>query len=145
MLKFIVLLTGLTLATQGLAEESEWFGAPGDPAAEPVLVSEVISQVDALEGRALTVSGRITDVCTNRGCWAVFEDQGEMLRIKVRDHAFALPAEARGAAIAHGILERVEISPEHARHLVEADGADRGLLDQDHEYRLITDGIRLTP
>jgi len=145
MIKVFSLAAGLLLMSQALADSSEWFGVPGDATVAPMAVSAVINQVDALEGQALTVSGRITDVCTNRGCWAVFEDQGEMLRIKVRDHAFALPAEARGAAIAHGILERVEISPEHARHLVEADGADRGLLDQDHEYRLITDGVRLTP
>jgi hypothetical protein len=89
------------------------------------------------------VSGRITDVCTNRGCWAVFEADGDMLRIKARDHCFAMPSEYRGPAVAHGVLERVEVSPEHARHLVEDDGADPAVLKQEYEYRLIADGVRL--
>lgn len=144
MLKTLLAPLGLLFCSFALAGTADWFGEAGDESAVAMPVSEVMAQVDALDGQTLTVSGRITDVCTNRGCWAVFEDNGEMLRIKVRDHAFAIPEDARGPAIAHGVLERVEVSREHAEHLVEADGADASLLEQDYEYRLITEGVRLT-
>lgn len=135
----------LSMMVAGSALAAEWHGTAPEVDTEPMSVASVVASAETLAGSSLLVSGRVTDVCTNRGCWAVFEDNGEMLRIKVRDHAFALPADARGPAIAHGVLEKVEISPDHANHLVEEDGADPGLLEQTYEYRLITDGVRLNP
>jgi len=135
----------LSMIVAGSALAAEWQGTAPEVDTEPMSVASVVASAESLAGSSLIVSGRVTDVCTNRGCWAVFEDNGEMLRIKVRDHAFALPPDARGPAIAHGVLEKVEISEDHARHLVEEDGADPGLLEQAYEYRLITDGVRLTP
>jgi hypothetical protein len=141
-MKQVMLMTSLLLAMSAWAE-SEWFGV--SPEAEPaaVPVAALMAELETHLDQPLAVSGRITDVCTNRGCWAVFEDNGEMLRIMARDHSFALPAEYRGQAVAHGVLTRVEISPEHARHLVEDDGADPVVLEQQYEYRLLTDGVRL--
>jgi len=135
----------LSMIVAGSALAAEWQGTAPEVDTEPMSVASVVASAESLAGSSLIVSGRVTDVCTNRGCWAVFEDNGEMLRIKVRDHAFALPPDARGPAIAHGVLEKVEISEDHARHLVEEDGADPGLLEQAYEYRLITDGVRLNP
>lgn len=135
-------IIGLLLAFAAWAE-TEWHGETPATDVTPLPVSQVVMDLDGHLDQALTVSGRITDVCTKRGCWAVFEDSGEILRIMARDHSFALPSEFRGLALAHGVLTRVEISPEHARHLVEDDGADPAVLEQEYEYRLITDGVRL--
>lgn len=139
----VTILITLTLA--GPALSNDWYGTAPEIETEAMGIASVVASAETLAGSSLMVSGRITDVCTNRGCWAVFEDDGEMLRIKVRDHAFALPADARGPAIAHGVLEKVEISPDHASHMVNEDGADTALLEQAYEYRLITDGVRLNP
>lgn len=126
------------------SETDSWYGESPDNEAAAVPVDIVMGSPDEWLDRALTVSGRITDVCTNRGCWAVFEAGGEILRIQARDHSFAMPAEYRGEGIAHGVLERVEVSAEHAHHMVDDDGADPALLETGHEYRLIADGVRLT-
>lgn len=139
LMALMVLVPAVSLA------DGEWFGVAGDEQGETVSVAELMADIHNRENREVMVSGRMTDVCTQRGCWAVFEDNGEILRIMVRDHAFALPAEARGPAVAHGVLEKVDISPDHARHLVEDDGADPALLEQEFEYRLIADGVRLIP
>jgi len=135
------LLLAALPATPLLAET--WFGQAPPVAADPVDVSEVAAEPQRWVGESLLVSGRVTDVCTNRGCWAVFESNGQMLRIVARDHGFAIPAEARGAAVAHGVVERRELAEDEARHMVEDDGADEGLLDQPVEYRLIADGVRV--
>ena len=141
-MKIWMSLAGLLLAFSAWAE-SDWFGEPPAEALTPVPVSLLLAGLDGHVDQRLTVSGRITDVCTNRGCWAVFEDNGQMLRIMARDHGFAMPADLRGQAVAHGVLERVEISPAHTRHLVEDDGADPAVLEQEYEYRLLADGVRL--
>jgi hypothetical protein len=137
-----MMLASLVLATTAWAGD-DWYGASAADDVAPVPVAQLMANLDGHVDQALVVSGRITDVCTNRGCWAVFEDNGEMLRIMARDHSFALPAEYRGPAMAHGVLTRVEVSPEHARHLVDDDGADPAVLEQQYEYRLLTDGVRL--
>lgn len=142
----IALMCGLSLLlffTPVVAEQ--WYGvAPADPA-ESVAVDSLMADVSGWENKILLVSGRITDVCTHRGCWAVFEKNGAMLRVKARDHSFALPADARGEALAHGVLKRVEVSADHARHLVEDDGADPEVLEQAYEYRLVAEGVYLRP
>ena len=135
-----------TLAGFGLsAAASDWFGTAPEAAAEPIDVAAVMADPESRLDQRLTVSGRMTDVCTNRGCWAVFENDGEMLRIVARDHGFAIPAELRGPAIAHGVLERHEMSPQAAEHMVAEDGADPALLDDPVAYRLVADGVKVTP
>ncbi len=137
--RFGLALTVMAVCLPALADT--WYGQQADEAVASHPVSVVMSDPEAWLDQPVRVSGRITDVCTHRGCWAVLESGGEMLRIKARDHSFAMPAEARGMAVAHGILERVELDAEHARHLVEDDGADRALLKQEYEYRLDAVGI----
>lgn len=127
------------------ASATEWFGTAPGQAAEPIDVARLMAEPDSRLGQRVTVAGRMTDVCTNRGCWAVFESGGAMLRIVARDHGFAIPAELRGPALAHGVLERHELSPEAAEHMVDEDGADPSLLDDPVAYRLVADGVRVTP
>lgn len=141
-MKTLTMLASLLLALSAWAD-GDWYGAEAPGEATAVTVAALVGEMEAHVDQPLMVSGRITDVCTNRGCWAVFEDNGEILRIMARDHSFAMPAEIRGHAVAHGVLERVEISPGHARHLVEDDGADPAVLEKQYEYRLIADGVRL--
>ncbi|MFU8831651.1 MAG: DUF4920 domain-containing protein [Wenzhouxiangella sp.] len=111
----LALILGLLLVATPAAA-AEWFGTSPAHADNAIGVATIMAAPEDWVGRQLLVGGRITDVCTNRGCWAVFEDNGDILRIMVRDHAFALPADARGPALAYGELEKVEISAGHARH-----------------------------
>lgn len=145
-MKKFALMCGLSLLLSFSPVVAEqWYGiAPADQA-EAVAVDTLMADVTGWEDKSLLVSGRITDVCTHRGCWAVFEKNGAMLRVSALDHSFALPADARGEALAHGVLKRVEVSAEHARHLVEDDGADSEVLDQAYEYRLVAEGVFLLP
>lgn len=127
------------------AAASDWFGSAPEKNVEPTDVAALMADPESRLDQQMTVSGRMTDVCTNRGCWAVFESGGEMLRIVARDHGFAIPAELRGPAIAHGVLERHEMSPESAEHMVTEDGADPALLDDPVAYRLVADGVKVMP
>ncbi|MEE4637335.1 MAG: DUF4920 domain-containing protein [Wenzhouxiangella sp.] len=133
--------SALLLSLPAIAAE-DWFGQAPEADAAPVSVAEVLADRDDLIDQPLTVAGRMTDVCTRRGCWAVFEDNGEMLRIKVRDHNFAIPSDLRGQAVAHGILSKVDISPAYAQRMVDEYGADPIVLEQLYELQLIADGVR---
>lgn len=144
LLRTLVLTALLVASTSLIAGDSGWFGQPPTEAAEVTHdVAEIAASPERWINQALTVSGEITEVCTNRGCWAVFASGGDMLRIIAKDHGFALPSDARGPAIAHGVFTRHELSEEAARHMVEDDGADPQLLENPVEYRLVADGVRL--
>ncbi|QOC22522.1 DUF4920 domain-containing protein [Wenzhouxiangella sp. AB-CW3] len=107
-----------------------WYGETGDAAMETQSVAEVMADPDAWLDKPLMVSGRITDVCTHRGCWAVLEEDGHMLRIQTLDHAFEMPADARSMARAHGVLERLE-----------DDDGDSTADEPAYRYRLDASGI----
>jgi hypothetical protein len=134
-------VAGLALAGSVVAAE-EWFGQTPETEAEPMGVVEVLADSEGMMDKPLTITGRMTDVCTGRGCWAVFEENGEMLRVKVRDHNFAIPSDLRGPAIAHGVLSKVEVSPEYAQRMVDRYGADPIVLERLWELQLIADGVR---
>lgn len=74
-------------------------------------------------GKAGKFTGRITQVCQKKGCWVVLEQDGASARVMAKDHGFAVPMDASGTAVAYGVLQEEPISEEHARHLVEDDGA----------------------
>ena len=141
-------LTAVPLAALFLSSAltaADWFGEPPGGEIETLGIETVLADPDQWLDQPLALSGRMTDVCTNKGCWAVFESGGAMLRIVARDHGFAIPEDARGPAVAHGVLERRELSPEAAEHMVEEDGADAALLDDPVEYRLVADGVSVRP
>lgn len=140
--RVVAALAALVVSQAALANDGIWHGQSLDETDHALAVEAVLADPDQWLGQSLVVTGRITDVCTHRGCWAVFEDGGQMLRIKASDHSFALPDDYRGQAVAHGMLERVEITPEHARHLVDDDGADPSVLELEYEYRLDALGVR---
>jgi hypothetical protein len=136
------------LAVLGLAASlsvvaGPWFGQAPEDDIEPMAVGELMHSPDEWLGESVAVAGRVTDVCTNRGCWAVLEGGGRMVRIVARDHGFVIPESARGSATAYGVLERRELSDEAARHMVEDDGADPSLLADPVEYRLVAEGVSI--
>ncbi len=144
LLRTLALIGLLTASSALIAGNSDWLGkAPAKAGEVTHDVAEIASAPERWLDQTVTVSGDITEVCTNRGCWAVFASGGEMLRIIARDHGFALPHDFRGPAIAYGVIKRHELSEDAARHMVEDDGADPKLLADPVEYRLIADGVRL--
>ena len=57
-----------------------------------------------------------------------------------KDHGFSVPKDASGQAVAYGVLELEPISEEHARHLVEDDGAK---APAERELRIVATAIQI--
>jgi hypothetical protein len=126
----VCLMVLAAAALSATAWAGTWYGESVDEAMEPSSVAEVMADPQAWLDQPLMVSGRITDVCTRRGCWAVLEADGYMLRIQTPDHAFAIPSDARSMARAHGVLERLEEQDD-----------DAGTEQPAYRYRLNARGI----
>lgn len=102
------------------ASDEDHFGAPftlPDPAPLAVAVAQ------AVDGRPVQVEGVVDAVCQKRGCWMVLRDGAAHARVLMKDHAFAVPVDARGKrARVEGVLERRTFSPAQVQHLEEDAG-----------------------
>lgn len=115
MLPFLLLLSPLALAADY-----------GEPMPEGEAIGIAVAAADPAAyttGEPAKFSGRITQVCQKKGCWVVLEQDGASARVMAKDHGFEVPKDSTGPAVAYGILQEEPISEEHARHLVEDDGA----------------------
>ena len=115
MLPFLLLLSPVALAADY-----------GDPMPEGKAIAIAAAAADPAAyttGEPAKFSGRITQVCQKKGCWVVLEQDGASARVMAKDHGFEVPKDSSGPAVAYGILQEEPISEEHARHLVEDDGA----------------------
>ena len=93
----------LLLSSAVFASEPKTYGEVL-PEAVAVPISVAAADADAYAGRANRFSGRITEVCQKEGCWMMLEDNGEVARVMMHDHAFAVPKDASGRAEVHGVL-----------------------------------------
>ena len=93
------------------------------PAGENIAIAAAAADPAAHAGKPQRFTGRITQVCQKKGCWVVLEQDGQSARVMAKDHGFAVPKDASGQAVAYGVLEIEPITEEHAKHLVEEDGA----------------------
>lgn len=110
------------------------------PEGEATRVATAVAHAEHLAGKPAKIAGRITQVCQNKGCWVVLEENGQTIRVMVKDHAFALPKDASGRAVAYGELKLEPISEAHAKHLADEDGA--GEVGE-RELRLMATAIEL--
>ena len=129
----------LLLSSAVFASEPKTYGEVL-PEAVAVPISVAAADADAYAGKANRFSGRITEVCQKEGCWMMLEDNGEVARVMMHDHAFAVPKDASGRAEVHGVLSVKQLSKEAAEHLAE-DG--NGTVPPSRELRIDATGVRI--
>ena len=110
------------------------------PESEPVSIAVAAADPAAYAGKPMRFSGRIVQVCQKKGCWVVLEADGHSARVMAKDHGFAIPTDSAGVAHAWGVLQLEPISAEHARHLVDDDGAAAPAAQ---ELRIVATGIEI--
>jgi len=110
------------------------------PAGDTVAIAAAAADPAAHAGEPQRFTGRITQVCQKKGCWVVLEQDGQSARVMAKDDGFAVPKDASGEAIAYGVLELEPITAEHAKHLVEDDGAK---APAERELRIVATAIEI--
>ena len=110
------------------------------PAGDATGIAAAAADPSAHTGAAAKFTGRITQVCQKKGCWVVLEQDGQSARVMAKGHGFAVPMDASGEAVAYGELKLEPITPEHARHLVEDDGAQAPAAN---ELRIVATSIEI--
>lgn len=129
------------LAVAHAADAPRAFGKP-IPQGETVPISQAVADLNAHAGEPRRFSGRIVSVCQKKGCWAMLEDDGAVARVFFPKHDVALPKDATGRAVVHGVLERVEMNRDVAEHFAAEDKTGRPVGEA--EYRIVADGFEIT-
>lgn len=67
--------------------------------------------------QTVRVTGRVADVCQKAGCWMVIAEEDKLLRVIMKDHAFAVhKAGAGGEADIEGLIVAKAIDPKTIEH-----------------------------
>lgn len=138
MTKSLLLSLLLLALPQAQASPARVFGA-AMPAGEAQPIAEAVAGEVVADAGARKFSGRITEVCQNKGCWVMLEDAGQVARVMMKDHSFTVPKDARGAARVYGILSVKELDQKTAAHLASDAGrkdAGRSETVPTREYRI---------
>lgn len=83
---------------------------------EKTKVSEVLDNPEGYLGKTVLIEGKITDVCTKRGCWMKIssDKKKQKIVVKVQDGEMVFPVEARGkTAKIEGVLFLAEKEEQH--------------------------------
>ena len=141
MQRWLAMMCSVVVAAPVMASDTAWDKYGADiPAGAVVPLAQALAQPSAHEGQARVFSGRVVDVCQKKGCWVMLEDEGQGARVLLGDHDFYVPKDVRGQAQVHGVLSRVELSPDAQRHTAqETSGAAVPAV----EYRIVADGVQV--
>ena len=141
-LQLAALLLAVSLPCMALAAKPTTFGVPVPVDGDVVSVAVAAADTDSYAGKPHRFSGRITEVCQKEGCWMMLEDDGQVARVMMHDHAFAVPKDATGRAEVFGVLTVKQLSREAAQHMADDAGKPVSAMPV-RELRIDATGVRI--
>ncbi|HAO04165.1 MAG: DUF4920 domain-containing protein [Chitinophagaceae bacterium] len=100
---FIMLVFGLALKAQppkGDANSGDTYGEKVN-AENAIWVSELPTLLENKENITVTIKGKVTDVCSKKGCWITLETADKTkVFVKMKDYGFFVPVAAIGKTVA---------------------------------------------
>ena len=104
-------------------------GNYGDVVKESAVVTTatLVQKVEASGTFTGKVSGKIKEVCTNKGCWFAMElPNGSKMRVTFKDYGFFIPTNSQGFPITiEGVATLTETDVETLRHYAEDQGKSK--------------------
>ena len=120
---------------------SETYGAPLT-LSKSISVEEAITSVSQ-QSSPILVEGKIGSVCQVKGCWMGFTSNAGDIRVTFKDYGFFVPFSVIGKTVqAQGTLEKVTLSLEDSKHLVQDGGGDPNSVTEPLvEYQMVASGV----
>jgi hypothetical protein len=122
------------------AHAAQTFGAEM-PDGDPLPLAAALDDPARFGEPARKFEGRVVQVCQNKGCWMMLEQDGRAARVMMHDHSFSVPKDAAGRAVVHGVLSEKTLSEEAAAHLAEDAGESKPVAQV--EYRITAYSVQL--
>ncbi|HEX6885604.1 MAG TPA: DUF4920 domain-containing protein [Planctomycetota bacterium] len=124
------------------------YGAPLVAGSGPELtVGELLAAPEAHDGRTVTVTGTIHEVCIKKGCWMTLADGPREVRVTFLDYGFFVPTDSAGAEVrARGRFALELVPVEEARHYLEDAGRHAeaaAIVAPVPSFTLVASGVEL--
>ena len=112
------------------------------PAAD--LLGDPASWVD----KTVRVEGKVTDVCQKAGCWLVITDDTNHMRVRTKDHGFAVDKSGAGTTSQiEGLVVALPLNPEDVAHFVSESSEDAVIPEHkatgDFTYEIVATAVEL--
>jgi hypothetical protein len=129
----LLALVACQAGPQPAAEAASFEGEPyGEELTLTTLthIAVILEHPEDFVGERVMVEGRVTDVCSNMGCWMdiIGDDDSQKIQVKVDDGVIVFPQEARGRrARVEGVMEKIERTEEEALAAAQHRAEEQGL------------------
>ena len=128
------------------AGTTKHFGAEFQSGAEPITLATAMKK-HVNRDEPVKVAASIKKVCKKKGCWFTLsgEDVDRKVRVRMKDYGFFVPMSIMGkTARVEGTLEKVELSLEQSKHLVQDAGGDPSTVTEPIvEYQFVASGVEV--
>ncbi|MFN7143894.1 MAG: DUF4920 domain-containing protein, partial [Myxococcota bacterium] len=122
------------------------YGAEVDPTGA-VPVDQLVAQADTWNGKPVTLTGTVKQVCQKKGCWHTIgtSDPAVDVMVKDKEYKIFLPFDAAGkTAVVKGTFSVETLPLEEARHYAEDAGKDPNTVTvAPKTFLMDADGIKL--
>ena len=126
----------------------ETFGAAFE-AADIVAYENLALQMTEADSMAVTVQGKVSDVCQKKGCWMnITQESGEEMMVRFKDYGFFMPLDIAGReVIMNGKAFYQTTSVDDLRHYAEDAGKSEeeiaAITAPKRELAFLADGVIL--
>ncbi|MDI6766894.1 MAG: DUF4920 domain-containing protein, partial [Bacteroidota bacterium] len=84
---------------------------------------DAVKKPKKFKNKEILITGKVTAVCQNKGCWMEITDGKEKMRVKFEDYGFFVPYDSKGKKVkVQGKVNRETVSEETFRHWLEDAG-----------------------
>jgi len=111
------------------AKRGQQYGAGVARASKPLPLAGAID--GKMYSQPITITGKVIDVCSVKGCWMIVEQGGKKARVTFKDYGFFMPRNLLGKNIvASGVLSVETITQADARHYAEDAGKPKSEIEK---------------
>lgn len=159
-----IILTSILFFAFGAQAEN--YGKSFDKNAETYSVEEAMKKLASGEAEALNnvvVEGEISSVCQSKGCWVTLKTPGtdgadscdealkgaslqKELRVKFKNHSFAVPKNLKGKVRVYGSLTKKKLSKFQLKHLLKDANCEKAQLKKvkgaKYRYQMAATGLQ---
>ncbi|MBS4028678.1 MAG: DUF4920 domain-containing protein [Ignavibacteriales bacterium] len=81
-------------------------------------LADILKQNQPYDTNDVLLEGTIAEVCENKGCWMVLENEKTTVRVEFKNYGFFVPWDAQGKKVkVQGQLKEKKVSASTAKHM----------------------------
>ena len=122
----------------------ETFGARLPEAGPEIALAELLADADRYLGREVKVATQVAQVCQNKGCFFIAQDESVSARVSFKDYGFFVPSDIGGRTVTlAGELQRRDVSADQADHYNEDMKAESAVVEPGPQYEIVATAVRV--